>query len=92
MSSASASELIYYVFREGLLLVLLASAPPLIASLAVGIMIGLLQATTQVHDHVIAFVPKLIAIFVVLIVMSPVLSSHVVRFFRALLLAIPLLR
>ena len=41
--------------REGLLLVLLVSAPPLLASLAVGLVVGVLQAATQIQDQTLVF-------------------------------------
>ena len=89
MSSAMGSELILRAVREGLLLVILVSAPPLLASLATGI---ILQAATQVHEHTLVFVPKLLAVTLGLIAMGPLLGTQVLRFTQALLLAIPTIR
>jgi len=75
--------------REGLLLVLLLSAPPLIASMVVGFVVGLFQAATQIQDQTLAFVPKLIVVLVVLLAMGPVLGAALVRFTQALFVAIP---
>jgi flagellar biosynthetic protein FliQ len=91
MSSAT-GELVLGVVREGLLLALLVSAPPLLASLLVGLVVGALQAATQVQDHAIAFVPKLVAVAAVLLVSGPVLAAQLVRFTEALLVAIPMIR
>jgi flagellar biosynthetic protein FliQ len=89
MSSALGNELILRAVREGLLLMILVSAPPLLASLATGLIVGVLQAATQVHEHTLAFVPKLVAVTLVLIAMGPLLGAQVLRFTQALLLAIP---
>jgi flagellar biosynthetic protein FliQ len=83
------SVLVLKAIREGLLLVLLLSAPPLIASMVTGFVIGLFQAATQIQDQTLAFVPKLIVVLVVLIAMGPVLGSALVRFTQALFVAIP---
>lgn len=84
--------MILRVVREGLLLAILVSAPPLLASLAVGFIVSVLQAATQVHEHTLVFVPKLVAVTLVLIAMGPLLGAQVLRFTQALLLAIPTIR
>jgi flagellar biosynthetic protein FliQ len=78
--------------REGLLLVLLLSAPPLLASLVVGFVVGVFQAATQIQDQTLGFVPKLIVVMLVLAAMGPVLGAQLVRFTQSLLLAFPALR
>jgi flagellar biosynthetic protein FliQ len=92
MSSSPTLDLVLRAVREGLLLVILVSAPPLLASLAVGLLIGVLQAATQVQDQTLAFVPKLVIVVLVLVAMGPLLGAQVLRFTQALLLAIPSLR
>jgi flagellar biosynthetic protein FliQ len=85
-------EVVLRATREGLLLVLLLSAPPLLASMAVGLVTGVVQAATQIHDQTLAFVPKLVVVLLVLAMMGPVLGAQLVRFTDALLLAIPTIR
>jgi len=85
-------ELVLRAVRQGLLLVLLVSAPPLLASLAVGLVVGVLQAATQIQDQTLVFVPKLVAVVLVLIALGPLLGAQIVRFTQAILLAIPALR
>ena len=87
-----ALEIVLRATREGLLLVLLLSAPPLLASMAVGLVTGVVQAATQIHDQALAFVPKLVVVLLVLAMMGPVLGAQLVRFTDALLLAIPAIR
>ena len=85
-------ELVLRAVREGLVLVLLLSGPPLVASMLVGFVVGLFQAATQIQDQALAFVPKLVVVMVVLVAMGPVLGASLVRFAQALLLAIPSVR
>jgi flagellar biosynthetic protein FliQ len=85
-------EIVLRAVREALLLVLLLSAPPLLASLLVGLVVGVLQAATQIQDQTLTFVPKLVTVVLVLIALGPLLGAQVLRFTQALLLAIPALR
>ena len=85
----TSADLVLNAIREGLLLVLLLSAPPLIASMVVGFVVGLFQAATQIQDQTLAFVPKLVVVLVVLVAMGPVLGSSLVRFTQAMFVAIP---
>jgi flagellar biosynthetic protein FliQ len=88
MSSWGVTDLVLRAVREGLLLVLLVSAPPLLASMLVGLVVGAFQAASQIHDSAVAFVPKLVAAIAVLLMLGPVLGAQVLRFTQALLLAI----
>lgn len=90
--SSTALDLMLRVLREGLFLVLLVSAPPLLTSLLVGLVVGALQTATQIQDPSVAFVPKLVAVATVLLVSGPLLGSHVVRFAQTLLALIPMIR
>ena len=86
--SALGNELVLRAIREGLILVLLLSGPPLAASLVTGFVVGLLQAATQIQDATLAFVPKLVVVLLVLAAMGPLLGGALVRFSQALFLAI----
>jgi flagellar biosynthetic protein FliQ len=74
---------------ETLYLILLVSAPTLLVSLAVGLVIGLLQAVTQVQEQTLAFVPKLAAVALVLAVSAGWMTSELVRFTTSLWEGIP---
>jgi flagellar biosynthesis protein FliQ len=66
--------------REALLLVALVSAPPLLAALLVGLVVGVLQAATQVQDPSVAVVPRLAAVLAALAVAAPWIGARVARF------------
>ncbi len=55
------------IARQAVYLVLKASAPMLIASLVVGLVVSVLQTVTSIQEQTLSFVPKLIAVFLVLI-------------------------
>ena len=86
------SELVMRAVREGLLLALLVSGPPLLASVLVGFLVGVVQAATQIQDQTLAFVPKLLAVALTLLALGPVLGAQLVRFTHALFLAFPAIR
>lgn len=58
------------IIQASMVVLLKVSAPILIASMAVGLVIAVLQAATQVHEQTVVFVPKLVAIAVILVVMG----------------------
>ena len=74
---------------EALYLVLLVSAPALVVALAVGLVLGLLQAVTQVQEQTLSFVPKLVAVALVLSATGTWMSGEIVRFTDTLWRAIP---
>ncbi|MCA9671249.1 MAG: flagellar biosynthesis protein FliQ [Myxococcales bacterium] len=80
------------IVREGLYLVLLVSAPPVLVSLLVGLVVNLFQATTQLQDHTLSFVPKLVAVLATLAISGPWIGAQLVRFARAVFDGIPLVR
>lgn len=86
----AATDLTHLV-TEALYLVLLVSGLPLVVSLAVGLGVGLLQAMTQVQEQTLTFVPKLVAVGLVLVVAGGWMSAELVRFTSQLYTSIPTL-
>ncbi len=56
------------VFMEGIYVILFTIAPTMLLSLAVGLLIGIFQAVTQINDQTISFVPKVLVVFLSLVV------------------------
>jgi len=77
------------VTRQALYLVLLVSAPAILTSLAVGLLVSVVQATTQIQDQTLTFVPKLVAVLVALALAGSWMGANLVRFARTLFLGIP---
>jgi flagellar biosynthetic protein FliQ len=89
---SSGSDVVLRAIREGLILVLVLSAPPLLASVVIGFVVGIFQAATQIQDQTIGFVPKLIVVVVVIIAVGPILGAQLLRFMQAALAAMPNIR
>ena len=68
------------ISREALILAMKISLPILLAALAVGLIVSLIQALTQIQDQTITFVPKLVAIFIVLFLLMPYIGSLMLGF------------
>ena len=67
------------------------SAPVLLASLVVGLLVGVAQAVTQVQDATLSFVPKLVAVAATLALVGGTMGAELVRFTEAVFVAIPTL-
>ena len=65
---------------NGLMKVLVWSAPTVLAGLLVGFMISLFQAVTQIQEQTLTFVPKIIAVFVILLVTGGWMISEIQLF------------
>ena len=70
--------------QAGMILVLTIAGPMLIASLIVGVVIGLFQALTQVQEMTLTFVPKLLAIGIVMLLSLPMIGRSMANFMTLL--------
>ena len=74
------------IFKEALWLVLELSGPMLIISIVIGLVIAIFQAATQIHEQTLTFVPKLVAIAVILLITGPwmmnVMNDFTVKLFE----------
>lgn len=77
--------------RDALWLTLIVAAPVLLAALAVAFVISLFQATTQILEPTLSFVPKLIVVVLLLALLGGWMSGLVVDFARTLLTDFPAL-
>ncbi|MBF0493119.1 MAG: flagellar biosynthesis protein FliQ [Deltaproteobacteria bacterium] len=73
------------ISKQSLYLVLILSAPPVLVAMILGLMISLLQATTQVQEQTLTFVPKLVAVMVTLALTGPWAMLQLVSFTMTLL-------
>ncbi len=72
------------VGREALFVVLKTSGPILLSGLAIGLIIALFQALTTIQEMTLTFVPKIIVIFLSIIVFMPFMMTTVIEFARHL--------
>ena len=74
---------------NGLYAIILASSPPLIMGLAVGLIVSIFQTVTSIQEQTLAFVPKIIAVMVSLVIFGPFILGIVVGFFQDLIVQLP---
>jgi flagellar biosynthetic protein FliQ len=75
--------------QQGLWMLLMVSAPVLLVVLAVGLVVSVFQAATQINEATLSFVPKVVGAVVVLAVAGPWMLSTLVEYIRATLIGIP---
>ena len=63
------------IARDGIWVMIIVSAPMMIVGLVVGIIIALFQALTQIQEQTLVFVPKIIAIFLVMLLALPFMGA-----------------
>jgi flagellar biosynthetic protein FliQ len=77
--------------RQALEVAMLAAGPLLLASLAMGLLVSIFQAATQINEMTLSFIPKLLVMFVVLVVTGPWALQLLVDYVIRLLGSIPTL-
>ncbi|MDX8388699.1 MAG: flagellar biosynthesis protein FliQ [Ghiorsea sp.] len=84
-------DLVINYGKEALEMILMLSMPMLVVALVVGVMISLFQAVTQIQEMTLTFVPKIIAVFVAMVVAAPWMVETLVSYTRRIFESIPTL-
>lgn len=82
-------ETVIFLAREALSVILLVSAPMLGLGMLVGVIVSILQATTQIQEQTLTFVPKIIAVMASVLLFGPWMLAIVTQFTENLLLELP---
>ena len=77
-------NLIIDVAREAILKVILVSSPMLLVALVVGLIVSIFQTVTSIQEQTLAFVPKIVAVFVSLLIFGPWLMNQMVELMNTL--------
>ena len=85
-------EMVITVFRTAIIQILLLTAPVLIISLVVGLVLSIFQATTSLQEQTLTFVPKLLAIFLTLLYFGTWMFTLLANYTRDLFNVIPQLK
>jgi flagellar biosynthesis protein FliQ len=83
------AQQVFTLGQEGLLNLLLVSAPVLLAVLVVGLLVSVFQAATQISEATLSFVPKVVAAVAVLAFAGPWMMSTLVEYLQRTLQSIP---
>lgn len=84
-------EYVIKLSHDTILLVLFVAGPSLLVALVVGLAVSIVQAVTQIHEMTLTFIPKILAVAVVLVVMLPWTLRKMVDFTVGLISSIPTL-
>ena len=83
------TQTVLTIGAEALWLTLLISAPLLLAALAAGLIVGMFPAATQINEMTLSFIPKLMAMFAVMVLAGPWMLATMLDFMRRLITGIP---
>lgn len=84
-------EVVMELGQQTLMMVALLAGPLLVAALAVGLLIGIFQAATQIQEMTLSFIPKLAALAIALVIGGPWMLRTIVEFTTELFMQIPAL-
>jgi flagellar biosynthesis protein FliQ len=82
-------ETVMTIGQRALELTILLAAPMLLVALAVGLIVGIFQAATQINEMTLSFIPKLLGLAAVLLVAGPWMLSELVGYTKQLIESIP---
>lgn len=82
-------ELIMTIGQHALQVTLLLAAPLLLAALAIGLLVGVFQAATQINEMTLSFIPKLLGMALTLVIAGPWMLKLIVGYTRELFESIP---
>ena len=82
-------DLVIQMAQEALRMVLLISAPMLGLGLLVGLAVSVFQATTSIHEQTLAFIPKIVAVFVAILIFGPWMLRLMVEYVTNVLVNLP---
>jgi flagellar biosynthetic protein FliQ len=82
-------EMVMNLVRQALEITILVSAPLLLTALVTGLLVSVFQAATQINEMTLSFIPKLLAIFLALVLAGPWMVNLMVDFTRQLITGHP---
>ena len=82
-------DLVVQLGQEALFIVMLVSAPMLGLGLMVGLLVSVFQATTSIQEQTLAFIPKIIAVFVAILIFGPWMLRIMVEYLTNVLVNLP---
>mgnify|MGYP001583993632 CR=1 FL=1 len=82
-------ESVMTLSQQALEITIMVSAPLLLAALATGLLVSIFQAATQINEMTLSFIPKLLAMFVVMIVAGPWMLGVMMEYMQRLYANIP---
>lgn len=75
--------------RDAIWTTVLLASPLLISALVVGLIVSIIQAVTQINESTLTFIPKMLAIVVVMIIMAPWMTQMITSYTTELFTSLP---
>lgn len=75
--------------RQAIEITIMISAPMLLVALAIGLIVSIFQAATQINETTLSFIPKLVGIFIAMIVAGPWMLTVMLDYMRQMFTGIP---
>jgi flagellar biosynthetic protein FliQ len=82
-------ETVTTIGQQALWVTMLLSAPLLLSALAVGLLVGMFQAATQINEMTMSFIPKLLVLVAALVLSGPWMLGVIVNYTKQLMAQIP---
>jgi flagellar biosynthetic protein FliQ len=82
-------ETVMTMGRTAMEVTLMVAAPLLLVALIIGLIISIFQAATQINEATLSFIPKLVGIFIALVVAGPWMLSTMLDYMRSVFTGIP---
>ncbi|MCP3931251.1 MAG: flagellar biosynthesis protein FliQ [Bacteroidetes bacterium] len=73
-------ESVVHIGRKAVETVLLTAAPMLLVAMIVGLVISMFQAATQINEQTMTFIPKIVAVFITLLIFGPWIMNILITF------------
>lgn len=83
------NQTVLTIAQEALTITVIVSAPMLLTALLVGLVVSVFQAATQINEMTLSFIPKLLAMFAVLVVAGPWMLTMLIDYIQRLYSSIP---
>ena len=78
-------ETVIAIAEDGIWAILIISGPLLVIALVVGLLVSIFQATTQIQEQTLAFVPKIVAVLLGIVFFGPWMLSHMISYTQEIL-------
>jgi flagellar biosynthetic protein FliQ len=83
------SQTVLTIGQQALEMTLMISAPLLLTALAIGLIVSIMQAATQINEMTLSFIPKLVGVFAVMVLAGPWMLQTLVDYVQRLFTSIP---
>lgn len=82
-------ESVMTIGRHAMEITLMVAAPLLLVALVIGLVVSIFQAATQINESTLSFIPKLVGIFIALVILGPWMLSVMLDYMREVFTSIP---